>query len=55
MSITRKARSCRSASISPCALRPSSTFSCTVSQGKSANDWKTMATPSPPRWAMAPW
>jgi hypothetical protein len=29
----------------PCASRPSSTFCCTVSQGNSANDWNTIATP----------
>ena len=39
----RAARARRAAT--PCASSPSSTFSCTVSQGNSAKLWNTMATP----------
>ena len=38
------ARRLRSAGPTPCASRPISTFCSTVSQGKSAKDWNTIAT-----------
>ena len=44
-SIAAAARRARSAGAMPRASRPSSTFCCTVSQGKSAKDWNTIATP----------
>jgi hypothetical protein len=45
MSIAAKARLRFSASRTPIASRPISTFSSTVSQGKSAKLWNTMAMP----------
>ena len=44
-SIAAAAFCARSGAGMPRASSPSSTFCCTVSQGKSANDWKTMPMP----------
>mmetsp|Transcript_2919 Transcript_2919/g.4942 ORF Transcript_2919/g.4942 Transcript_2919/m.4942 type:complete len:133 (+) Transcript_2919:293-691(+) len=44
-SIAFSARLARSASATPAASRPSSTFCCTVSQGNSAKLWNTIAMP----------
>ncbi|MNP00934.1 hypothetical protein D3C76_927330 [compost metagenome] len=53
-SSTASARCSRSAGATPWASRPSSTFCCTVSQGNSAKDWKTMAMPGTGAWIGRP-